>query len=952
MLIPQQVIKQTSKRYEARTRERQRNERLIKMGRLLAADTPERVEKFLTRRGIGPLQGREVMARAASGLTAVDASLTDGRSPAALERMMGTNDLVGIAFLEAGLRVARTVGRIWIEVVNGRAAGYGTGFLVSPRLLLTNHHVLRSPGVARRSMVEFDYEVGLNGTLATSTTFALDPDTFFAADEPLDYALVAVHAKGTGGRALERYGWNPLIEEQGKTIISQWLNVIQHPNGEPKQLGMRENQLVDLLDDFLHYRTDTAPGSSGSPVYNDRWEVVGLHHSGVWATDEAEHILAIDGSRWHEGMGEHRIKWVSNEGVRISRIVAHLKAHLRSAASHRLLDGIFSTPTNGGFDDGERRGELVRDDGANGAPRVDVAADGTATWTIPLTVSVRVGGAGVAASAGSPAAATVVPTVRGLIPETPATAAITAPPRSPDEIAEAARRQLEGLGGVLGVRRGYVFERGWITDRPAIVVTLRQPGAAGARAGLPPTFEGLPVQVTGPTVEDLLVQARRTEAGRELLTTRGVSREEITYVPPEGVALKKVTRKMRVTAHVSPDAGWLTLEKFLAGTTKTMTVAMYDFGAPHVVEALEAACARNAFEKLTLVMQRGESVGQGTKANDLKDAQVVERLQEKLGAKFENAWVKIGSVHGWVSSSYHIKVAVRDRSAFWLSSGNFQSSNQPKAYPLTEEPWDPEWLRAYNREWHAVVEDSGLAEVFESFILHDFTNNAARVEEALELPSLLFPPAVFAPAAAERAAGFRYFEPFDQNRTFAVTPLLTPDNYHQAVLDLVRGAEDELLIQNQTFNAPKDGQDELKELVDAVIDRHDAGVDVKVIFRDIFGADTRKNLEALKRYGFPVDEVRVQPNCHTKGIIVDSRQVLLGSQNWSNAGVSVNRDASLLFDDAELAEYFAKIFEHDWDVLARRRIGDELLPVDLAPPDRATPEGFVRVSWKEYMEVM
>jgi hypothetical protein len=40
--------------------------------------------------------------------------------------------------------------------------------------------------------------------------------------------------------------------------------------------------------------------------------------------------------------------------------------------------------------------------------------------------------------------------------------------------------------------------------------------------------------------------------------------------------------------------------------------------------------------------------------------------------------------------------------------------------------------------------------------------------------------------------------------------------------------------------------------------------------------------------------------------------VVLGSQHWSNDGVSINRDASLLFEDPPLAEYFRRVFEHDW----------------------------------------
>jgi len=48
-------------------------------------------------------------------------------------------------------------------------------------------------------------------------------------------------------------------------------------------------------------------------------------------------------------------------------------------------------------------------------------------------------------------------------------------------------------------------------------------------------------------------------------------------------------------------------------------------------------------------------------------------------------------------------------------------------------------------------------------------------------------------------------------------------------------------------------------------------------------------------------------------MIVDGRRVLLGSHNWSKPGVSLNRDASLLFDDAEVAEYYAQAFQIDWE---------------------------------------
>ena len=47
------LIEATADRYRRREKQRVRNKRLIREGRLLAADSPERVEKFLARRGFG-----------------------------------------------------------------------------------------------------------------------------------------------------------------------------------------------------------------------------------------------------------------------------------------------------------------------------------------------------------------------------------------------------------------------------------------------------------------------------------------------------------------------------------------------------------------------------------------------------------------------------------------------------------------------------------------------------------------------------------------------------------------------------------------------------------------------------------------------------------------------------------------------------------------------------------
>jgi S1-C subfamily serine protease len=57
--------------------------------------------------------------------------------------------------------------------------------------------------------------------------------------------------------------------------------IVQHPDGLPKKLALAHNVVQYVDEDVLQYWTDTDAGSSGSPVFDERWELVGLHHRWV-----------------------------------------------------------------------------------------------------------------------------------------------------------------------------------------------------------------------------------------------------------------------------------------------------------------------------------------------------------------------------------------------------------------------------------------------------------------------------------------------------------------------------------------------------------------------------------------------------------------------------------------------------------------------------------------------
>ncbi|MEM1371810.1 MAG: serine protease, partial [Pseudomonadota bacterium] len=187
----------------------------------------------------------------------------------ALERIVGRRDLQQINFLKRGLRAARAVCRVRIRSRESSMEHFGTGFLVAPGLLMTNRHVLPNTDVARHSLAEFDYEQDEHFVETTPRVFNFLPSDIYLSHTNLDVAFVAVASFAHDGTPLAEFGSLPLLQRSGKAINGEWVTLIQHPNGEPKQIVIRESQIVrlspnsNLNEDMIAYTSDTERGSSG-----------------------------------------------------------------------------------------------------------------------------------------------------------------------------------------------------------------------------------------------------------------------------------------------------------------------------------------------------------------------------------------------------------------------------------------------------------------------------------------------------------------------------------------------------------------------------------------------------------------------------------------------------------------------------------------------------------------
>ncbi|BAY22861.1 hypothetical protein NIES2100_26250 [Calothrix sp. NIES-2100] len=100
-------------------------------------------------------------------------------------------------------------------------------------------------------------------------------------------------------------------EQKGDAVI-----VVQHPKGRQKQIVLNNNEVITngLYKNFLRYKADADYGSSGSPAFNTRWELVALHHAAVPKKAEES-----------SNQGSDRPGIACHQGIRTCRIVADLK---------------------------------------------------------------------------------------------------------------------------------------------------------------------------------------------------------------------------------------------------------------------------------------------------------------------------------------------------------------------------------------------------------------------------------------------------------------------------------------------------------------------------------------------------------------------------------------------------------------------------------------------------
>ena len=248
------------------------------------------------------------------------------------EAIIQRDDMVAYGFLAAGFEAGKSVAHLKVPrhdngTLTKNQSGeeeihQGTGWLLTADLLITNHHLLNARIAGQGDAALADLELQANNTTAqfdydanTMAGKSVNAARLEAFDTKLDYAVLRLKS------SVERA---PLVVDPERMAITEEsymaVNIIQHPNGGPKRVALRNNLVYDSDFPRVRYFTDTEHGSSGSPVFNDHWRVVALHRASTFVNK---------GRRGLTG-------WV-NEGTQMAAIVSDLK--LKNESVYREVTG-------------------------------------------------------------------------------------------------------------------------------------------------------------------------------------------------------------------------------------------------------------------------------------------------------------------------------------------------------------------------------------------------------------------------------------------------------------------------------------------------------------------------------------------------------------------------------------------------------------------------------------
>ncbi|KQQ96695.1 trypsin-like peptidase domain-containing protein [Massilia sp. Leaf139] len=208
------------------------------------------------------------------------------------------------------------------RIEKGKAV-YGTGLLVADDLVMTNHHVIACAQPPESAVVlpgsKISITFGFRNFNSETQVYKLVEQDWLVASDPykrpdkspgLDYALLRLATAagkdriGSSSAAAVRGHFSPVayVPQPDEPLL-----ILQHPfdrlDARPSPMRLTIGFVLDVDGPAIRHTANTSEGSSGSPVFDSRMDLIALHFWGDTGFNKAIQMGDILADLERRGLG-------------------------------------------------------------------------------------------------------------------------------------------------------------------------------------------------------------------------------------------------------------------------------------------------------------------------------------------------------------------------------------------------------------------------------------------------------------------------------------------------------------------------------------------------------------------------------------------------------------------------------------------------------------------------
>lgn len=410
------------------------------------------------------------------------------------------------------------------------------------------------------------------------------------------------------------------------------------------------------------------------------------------------------------------------------------------------------------------------------------------------------------------------------------------------------------------------------------------------------SWEGPNIPASGQGV--ILKRNRQNETFVDTNTALDWDHPRIYHIGQSDFPLRSYPSDAEIITFVSPDSSYETITNELHKARFSIDINMYEFTNPFLYKELVDALKRNVTVRLFM---EGSPIG----GIDEREKYILANLASQ-GAMIR---LIVSDAELQVNARYqfdHAKYVIIDNETVIVESCNWAKTGVPKN-PSTG-----------NREWGIVIRDKQVAGSF-SQVFEDDWNPLRTDSYSSEAMDFTIPLGFSLSYEASSGSYSPRFSAKTITSASRITPVFSPDNSEQAILDAIDSATNTIYIQQLYIY--RDWGENLSPFVQHLINKSQQGVKVQIILDyNLRYVGTIAILNETKQYmeGYGVEVKCISSEwspfaaVHNKGMIIDNTTVLISSINWNEQSVRKNREAGILIENEEVAGYYATVFLSDW----------------------------------------